>query len=513
LAQEAFIIAGDTQTETGTEELSAKRSARTLNWLWLVLALAIIVAACLFIRMPKTPLEHAIELIKANRAAAALPILEDIAQKQTEGNVYLPWLAQCYLSTDRIAEGRTALDTAIKVKAPCETVRPVVQNFSKYYRQKNDFEEAERLLASAQTLCPATDFIDERKAIYSDWVESDIRKNQVKQALDHMEMLSTLEGSMSTKQAHMLVDLYRQQAAIEETQNGDDSKAIVLLEKSLPVCDEPATRMALGNLYSKNNDFSHAIVHFRQVYQSDPNNLEARHKLIDMSMKIGDFQGAQEAASELADREKSVENFELLAEIALKLKNYAGAVRSLEEATTLTQKDYEVLEKLEQALNDWAADLARLGKQDESLTVKGRAERVAEQIKAIQKEMNPDLAEKETTASAQFTPGSPPIALAASRIWLSKGSFTPEGEIKLKSISDEALEELALTVVFFDNTSKKRTGSVTVSAAGAGHPILPGQTRSLYFSSPNIVKTDHQLSVIIFWKGKLIRELPVIKER
>jgi hypothetical protein len=52
-----------------------------------------------------------------------------------------------------------------------------------------------------------------------------------------------------------------------------------------------------------------------------------------------------------------------------------------------------------------------------------------------------------------------------------------------------------------------------VSAAGAGHPILPGQTRSLYFSSPNIVKTDHQLSVIIFWKGKLIRELPVIKER
>lgn len=479
----------------------------------MLLGLAIVLAAVFFVRMPKTPLEHAVELIKANRAAAALPILEELAQKQTDGNLYLPWLAQCYLSTDRIAEGRTALDTAIKMKAPGDTVTPVVQNFSKYYRQKNDFAEAERLLASAQTICPASDFIEERKAIYSDWIESDIRKNQVKDAIDHMEMLSNMTGNLSPKQAHMFVDLYRQQAALEETQNGDDTKAIALLEKSLPVCDEPATRMALGNLYAKNSDFSHAIVHFRQVYKTDPNNLEARHKLIDMSMKVNDYQGAQEAATELADHEKSIENFELLAEIDLKLKNYAGAVRALEEASTLAQKDCDVLAKLEQALQDWSTDLSRQGKQDESLTVKGRAERIAEQIKVIQKELNPDLAEKETQASTALTPGSPPIVLTTSRIWLSKGSFTPEGEIKIKSISDQALEELALTVVFYDNTTKKRTGSVSVSAAGTGHPILPGQSRSLYFSSPTIQKTDHQLSVIIFWKGKLIRELPVVKER
>ena len=109
-------------------------------------------------------------------------------------------------------------------------------------------------------------------------------------------------------------------------------------------------------------------------------------------------------------------------------------------------------------------------------------------------------------------PGDPPIALTTSRIWLSKGSFTPEGEIKIKNIGIEALTEMALTVAFFDKTLKKRTGSVTVSAAGNSHPMPPGQARSLYFSSPNIVRAEHQLSVLIYWKGKLIRELPVVKE-
>ena len=104
------------------------------------------------------------------------------------------------------------------------------------------------------------------------------------------------------------------------------------------------------------------------------------------------------------------------------------------------------------------------------------------------------------------------MALTASRIWLSKGSFTPEGEIKLKNVGTEPVAELALTVAIYDKTSKKRTGSVTVSAAGSSHPMLPGQTRVLYFSSPNIVRAEHQLSVLIYWKGKLIRELPVVKE-
>ena len=117
------------------------------------------------------------------------------------------------------------------------------------------------------------------------------------------------------------------------------------------------------------------------------------------------------------------------------------------------------------------------------------------------------------TKPAGLKPGAPPIALSTSRIWLSKGSYTPEGEITVKNISAQPVSDLSLSAVFFDNTIKRRTGSVTVSAASATHPMLAGQTRTLYFSSPNIVKSDHILCVLIFWQGKLIRELPVVKER
>jgi hypothetical protein len=230
-------------------------------------------------------------------------------------------------------------------------------------------------------------------------------------------------------------------------------------------------------------------------------------------MKLNDFQGAQEAASELADREKSVENFEQLATINLKLYNFAGAVRALEEGTTLAPKDLDLLGQLEDALNTWAADLTKNGKAEDSVSVKTRAERLAETIKAIEKEQNPGADDTKKDAQATgFGPGDPPISLTAAKCWLSKGSYTPEGEITLKNIGTDPLNELALTVAFFDNTLKKRTGSVTISAAGASHPMLPGQTRVLDVSSPTIVRPDHQLSVIIFWKGKLIRELPVVKE-
>ena len=465
--------------------------------------------------MPETPLEHAISLIKANRPAAALSILEEIAQKQPDNSLYLPWLAQCYLNTDRLAEGRTALDTAIKLKLPSSTLSPIVLNFSKYYRQKADYAEAEKLLLTAQSVCPASNFQEERKAIYGEWADDDARKNHVDQAISHLEVLASLEsGKLTDKLSHSLVDLYRQQAALEETQNGNDNKATQLLEKSLLIADEPASRMALGNLYAKNNDFKNAAVHFAKVCKDDPNNLEARHKLIDYSIKSNDFQGAQIAASELAEREKSVPNFALLATIDLKLTNFAGAVRALEEASTLAPKDLELLTQLEDALSNWSDDLANHGKQEESAAVKTKRDRVSETMKAIEKEQNVvDDKEKEIAPLANtLAPGDLPVSLITSRIWLSKGSVTPEGEIKLKNIGTDQVADLALTVAFFDSTLKKRTGSVTVSAAGASHPLPPGQSRVVYFSSPNTMRGDHQLSVLIYWKGRLIRELPVVKE-
>ncbi len=465
--------------------------------------------------MPQTPLDKAISLIKANKAAAALPILEDIAQKQPESSAYLPWMAQCYLSTDRLAEGRTALDTAMKMKTSCQTVIPIALNFSKYYRQKNDYAEAERLIISTIPVCPSTEFDQERKLIYTEWAADQAEKGELDQAIALLERLITMEADTKTNEtAHKLVELYRQQAAVEETQNGNDNKAIQLLEKSLTISDEPASRMALGNLYAKNGSFKRAITHLKEVSKTDPNNLEARRKLVEYTMKTEDYAGAQEAASELAEHERSVENYELLASINLKLGNFAGAVRALEESSDLAPKDLNVLANLQTALTDWANDLAAKGKMDESLTVKGRSERVAEQIKAIQKELNPEAesAKVEPVASVPQFMG-PTIALTSARIWLSKGSYTPEGEIKLKNTGRVPLAELSLSVSFYDKTAKKNCGSVLVSAAGSSHPMEPGQSRVLYFSSPNIVRSEHQLSVLIYWKGKLIRELPVVKER
>ncbi|MBX9686363.1 MAG: tetratricopeptide repeat protein [Candidatus Obscuribacterales bacterium] len=473
--------------------------------------LALLGPIIFFFAMPEAPLNRAIALIKTNKAAAALPILEEIAQKQPDNMAYMPWLAQCYLSTDRLAEGRAMLDTSIKLKLPCSTVAPVVVNFSQYYCRKNDYPEAEKLINSAQTLCPSEDFQLERKSIYSQWAEYDAGRNLQTEALKHLEVLASMEGGLNPKLAHTMAELYREEAAIEETQKGNDQKAIQLLEKSLLVADEPASRIALAGLYIKNNEDAKALKHLSEVCKSDQNNLEARHRLIESAIKLEDWKCAQSAATELADRERCLENFELLASIDLKLNNFPGAVKALEDAIPLAPKDLDLLEKLEAALSNWSQDLVKHGKQEEAISVKTRAERTAEAKKELQKELNPE-AEAAPVVAADAR-GNPPIALITSRIWLSKGSFTPEGEIKIRNIAKDPLSELSLTVAFYDNTLKKRTGSVSVSAAGSAHPLLPGQSRVLYFSSPSIVRAEHQLSVIIFWKGKLIRELPVVKER
>ena len=102
----------------------------------------------------------------------------------------------------------------------------------------------------------------------------------------------------------------------------------------------------------------------------------------------------------------------------------------------------------------------------------------------------------------------------ASHNWLSAGSLTPEGEIKIKNISGQAVTELSLTAVFFDHTRRQSNGSVGLPVVTPNsNPFAPGTERTLYFSCPNIVKEGNQLGVMIFWKGKLLREFPVVKQR
>lgn len=483
----------------------------------------VVVLVALFVRLPETPLDKAINLVKSNKAAAALPILEDIAAKQPENLDVLPWLALCYMNTDRIAEGRTALDTAVKMKLPATTLEPAVRSFIGYYSQRNDYAEAERLFEHIRAMrgpsqLNSREFIEERRKMYVAWSNYEESQGKVDSAIEHLQTaidLPEIAEADKTQLLHKLANYYRQLAATAETVDKNDARAIELLERSLTRIDEPATRIALADLYNNGGDFKKSVEHLRSVAALDPNNLESRHKLVELCLKLDDVKGARDALSELLDKEKSVENYQLLASLSLKLENYAGAVRALEDASSLSRNDVSVLQGLRDALLDWSQSLAHNGKQEESMSVKGRADRISEMIKGL--EENPVQTPEQPVEPGQEKTadmaGAPPIALSASRIWLSKGSYTPEGEITVKNTSPDEVSDLSLSAVFFDNTTKKRTGSVTVSAASGTHPMLAGQARTLYFSSPNIVKSDHLLCVLIFWKGKLIRELPVVKER
>lgn len=468
------------------------------------------------VRIPPTPLERAIALIKTNKAAAALPILEEISQRQPEDHDVLPWLALSYLSTDRLAEGRTALDTAIKVKLPCATIVPAIESYSRYYQQKNDFAEADRLLLSAQHLCPDAATSKQRGEIYIAWSNYDRIGEDIENAARHLELALQYLNDPTKKDelGHQLADYYRQLATKAEVLKDDNKRALELLEKSLAAYDEPATRMAMGNIYSRVGNYGKAIEQYAGVAEMDPNNLEARHHMVDLYLRIDNTKGAQTVLSELADKERCVENYELLAALHMRLGNYAGAVKSLEDASGLSPNDEGILSGLHNALLDWSAALAHQGKQDQASSTRGRAERIAEILKTLDIN-NPDNPTGEVSPESENAniPDSPPFSLYASRTWLSKGSYTPEGEIRVKNISPNPLTDLSLTIIFYDNTRRRRTGEVTISAASSSHPLLPKQIRSLYFSSPNIVRTESQLCIIILWKGKLLTQLPVVKER
>lgn len=498
------------------------------------MAVIVVVIGLAFLRPAETPFTRAVGLIRAGKAAAALPILEGLSRKQPDDNSVFPWLAQAYLSTERLGEGRTALDTAIRTRQPARALLPVVMAYTTYYGKKGDFEEAEKLLDSAAAALKRSDLVERRADLYLAWAEQEARSGGLDAAIARLDKAVSLLPELTEAKRHLvshrLSEYLRQQAAIAELRKKNDGEAIVLLQKSLAVADEPATRMALANLFRKHGKLADAIDNYRRVASVDPNNLEARHRLIDLLVESRDYRSAREALTELTDKERSVENYELLAFLHLKLNNPAGAVRAYEDASGLRPKDPVLMAQLEKALRLWSDLLTRQGKLQESMSVKGHADRVSEMLAALTKGANVKV--EETSAAepprAEPAPASvaagpvelppldprvPPVAVCSARIWLARGSLTPEGEIGIKNIAGRPVSDLALTVVFYDNTTRKRNGMVVLPVAGpASRPFAAGAMRTLYFSCPNIVKPDHQLAVIIFWKGRLLKEFPVVKQ-
>lgn len=449
-------------------------------------------------------------------------MLEDLSRQHPDNALVYPWLAQGYLSTDRVAEGRTALDTALRLKVPSSNLVPVILAYAHYYETKGDFEEAEKLYQSAGALGDAQEISEGKGRLYLSWAEDDLNKQKLNDAVKHLEaagsFASELDEPLRSMIPHRLAECYRQLAGLAETRDKNDEEAVRLLEKSIQATDEPATRMILAGIYARQGKVNEAISNYQSVTAVDSNNLEARHHLIDLLISQKDYEKAQTALTELTEREKSLENFQLVTLVNLKLKNYAGAVRALEDAIELGEKP-ELLKQLESVLLDWSALLTREKKVQEAIMVKGRADRVAEQLGMLtNKEQDKQKDEPETSVTAESKPDeywekNPPIALSSSRTWLAKGTLTPEGQISIRNISGRPVSDLTLSAVFFDNTAKKANGSVTLPVATpTSPPFETGGSRTLYFSCPNIVKPDHRLAVIILWKGRFLKEFPVVKQ-
>ncbi len=457
---------------------------------------------------------QAVSLIKSGKASAALPILEKISQQHPDNANLFPWLALAYLSCDRVAEGRIALDTALRMDLPANDVINAVNAYANFYEKREDFEEAEKLLVSASSCCPPQLLNDSRAKLYLNWAEVNFNKNDIEKAIAHLETATNITSYVSeplqSTITHHLAEGYKRLSAFYETENNDD-KAVFWLEKSLSIVDDPANRMYLAQIYARQNKTQKAIENYQTVADADKDNLEARHHLVDLLIQSGNYTKAQEALVELINKEKSIENYQQLVEVSLQLKNFAGAVHALEDACDLGVKS-DLLKQLLTVLSDWETALTKEQKLEEAASVKGHAERVAEQLNETLLEEAKNNAEsiaEDKFASAKNLA----VALISSRIWLSAGSLTPEGEIKIKNITGKPVRDLTLTAVFFDHTLGRNNGSVRLPVATPSSlPFATGSSRTLYFSCPDTVRREHRLAVKLFWKGYFLKEFPVAKQ-
>jgi tetratricopeptide (TPR) repeat protein len=468
-----------------------------------------------YTRPRETEFGKAVTMIKQGRAAAAIPVLERLTHEDPDNSNVYPWLAQSYLACERYAEGRTALDTALRLKLSAQELAPSIQAFAEYYQRRADYDEAEKLYQSVVKRHNGRTFDVGRAKLYMAWAEAEILSDKLNDAVYHLQqadkLAHDLDSTITQTIPLRLSDCYRKLAAIAETRDKDDKEAIRLLEQSLSVCDEPITRILLAAIYARTGQPGKAIQNYDFVSNQDPNNLEVRHRLIELLLEKKDYEKAQVALSELTDKERSVEDYELLADVNIKIANYAGAVRALEEASALRQS-VPILEKLRSALLAWSDLLASQKKNQEAISVKGHAARVSEQLAELKGEDSVEEKTEDVEKTQGWDPNKPPISIVFSRNWLAKDSLTPEGKIKVRNITGEPITDLALSAVFFDNTMRKRNGTVLLPVASPSSPPFEADgERWLYFSCPQTVKYDHQLAVVILWKGKLLKEFPVAK--
>lgn len=483
-----------------------------------LLALIIIGFAIFYLNrffFSQTPYSTAVHLMKTGKAAAAVPILEDLSVRHPENASIFPWLALGYLNCDRIAEGRIALDTALRMGLSPSEVAEAVKTYTDFYEHREDFQEAEKLLASASLNCPTLRLNESKAKLYFNWGEYELNNNNLLEAASHLEKAysfnSFVREPLGTNITQHLAETYKRLSA-EAEDNQSDTKAIFYLEKSLNIVDDPSTRMYLAQLYAENNQSQKAIDNYQSVADADPNNLEARHRLIDLLIQVGNYQQAQEALVDLINKEKSVETYEQLVEVALRLKNYARAVHALEDACELSMQA-DLLKQLLTVLDDWETSLIHAQKLEEAASVKGHAERVAEQLNEVlaEEEKNTDemLNKDNQFASAKDLP----VALISSHIWLSAGSLTPEGEIKIKNITGKPVRDLTLKAIFYDHNLGRDCGTVTLPVVTPmSIPFSAGSSRTLYFSCPNTIRSEHHLGVKLYWHGNFLKEFPVAKQ-
>lgn len=482
--------------------------------LLMVAALAILLFS-LYQRAEDTPLNRAVKDIRAGKAARALPVLEELTRNNPDDPSLLPWLAQGYLSCDRIAEGRTALDTALHLHLPAYKLAPMILAFSDYYQKENDYAEANKLFellgSSAQDTQQDNELAAARGQLFINWAHAEAAKGDLASAVSRLEAVRKLElhlaEPMQTLINRRLSEYYRELAAGAELKDQKDDSAIELLNKSLAAVDDPVTRMDLASIYVRHHKWDLAVENYQRVVAIDPNNLEARHRLVELYVVSRDYEKARDTLVELVSQEGSVENFQLLAALQLKLNNKAGAVRALEDACAMREGDLKLLAKLKDVLLSWSHELTLQGKVDEAASVKGHAERVGDMIALETKAQG-----KKEVAEILADPSGPKVALLSSRIWLTRGSLTPEGEVNIKNVSANPATDLSLSVVFYDKTTRRSCGTVTLPVATANSPpMLPSAERTLYFSCPTTVAPDHQLAVLISWHGHVLKELPVVK--
>jgi len=75
------------------------------------------------------------------------------------------------------------------------------------------------------------------------------------------------------------------------------------------------------------------------------------------------------------------------------------------------------------------------------------------------------------------------------------------------------VRDLTLTAIFFDHTLGKNNGTVILPVVTpTSIPFSAGSSRTLYFSCPNTVRSEHRLGVKLFWNGYFLKEFPVAKQ-